>query len=105
MRAQLDAAEAAFLSHASIWELSIKHAQGRQLLPAEPQEYLHQRLADQTFDLLTISLEHIFNASDLPLIHRDPFDRILVAQAQAERLTLVTSDRLLADYDVPTLLV
>lgn len=87
------------VSIASLWELAIKHSVGRFRL----QEDLAEVLTSQGFDLLGIEAPHVRAVADLPLHHRDPFDRMLVAQAQVERPTLVTRDQRLADYDVATL--
>lgn len=88
-----------FFSAASIWELAIKQAQKKLILP----ETLLSVLAEEDFAELSISSVHALRASALPLHHRDPFDRMLVAQAQSERLTLVTNDARIAAYDVPVL--
>jgi PIN domain nuclease of toxin-antitoxin system len=88
-----------FFSAASIWELAIKQAQKKLILP----ETLLSALAEEDFAELSISSAHALRASALPLHHRDPFDRMLVAQAQSEKLTLVTNDARIAAYDVPVL--
>jgi len=87
------------VSIASLWELAIKHSVGRFRL----EEDLAEVLRAQGFDLMGISALHVRAVADLPLPHRDPFDRMLVAQAQTERLTLVTRDERLAAYDVKVL--
>ncbi|MGQ0743192.1 MAG: type II toxin-antitoxin system VapC family toxin [Acidimicrobiales bacterium] len=89
------------VSAASVWEIRIKQALGR--LDAPPD--LTDAIAQTRFRALPISFEHAVAAADLPPLHRDPFDRMLVAQAQAENLTLVTRDRSLAEYQVATLLL
>jgi PIN domain nuclease of toxin-antitoxin system len=86
-------------SVASIWELTIKQAQKKLVLP----ETLLSALADEDFAELLISSDHAIRASALPLHHRDPFDRMLVAQAQSGNMTLVTNDPRIAAYDVPVL--
>ncbi len=87
------------ISAASVWEAEIKAATGRLVLEAdlarEPQEH--------GFRALPITAEHGVAAARLPLHHRDPFDRMLVAQAQVEGLTLVTRDPIFSRYDVPVL--
>jgi PIN domain nuclease of toxin-antitoxin system len=88
-----------FFSVASIWELAIKQAQKKLTLP----ESLLSALAEEGFAELPISSAHALRASALPPHHRDPFDRMLVAQAQSEGLTLVTGDARIAAYDVPVL--
>lgn len=89
------------LSIASPWELAIKQRAGK--LEGLGDDYLDLLLA-QGVDLLPITPAHVRVVRDLPLHHRDPFDRMLVAQAQTERLTLVTRDARLTAYDVRTLI-
>jgi PIN domain nuclease of toxin-antitoxin system len=86
-------------SVASIWELGIKRAQKKLDLP----ETLLATLAEEEFTELRVSSAHALLASALPSHHRDPFDRMLVAQAQSESLTLVTNDAQIAAYEVPVL--
>lgn len=88
-----------FASHASAWELAIKESRGKLVLPA-PSESL---LANARFHPLPITLAHIAEVKALPFLHKDPFDRLLVAQARVEKLTLITRDAHLALYDVPVL--
>ena len=94
-----DPTATAVFSIASVWELSIKQGLGRLLLPAD---YLDV-LADEGIDLLGIEVAHARAVRDLPPLHRDPFDRMLVAQAQVEGLTLVTRDPQVSQYDVAVL--
>jgi PIN domain nuclease of toxin-antitoxin system len=88
------------LSAASVWEIAIKHTLGRLDVP---DDYLVAVDAGE-IGLLPITGQHAEIAGALPRHHDDPFDRMLVAQARAEELTLVTADRRLVDYDVPVLL-
>ena len=90
-------AESVFYSAASAWEIAIKQSAGK-LQPSQPvSAYARKaRIAE-----LPVTTRHAEIAGKLPLHHRDPFDRMLVAQAIAENLTLVTADRRLKDYDVP----
>ena len=87
---------AAAVSIASVWELEIKRAKGLLELPQD----VGTQLDAAGFDLLDVTLAHVVCAAELPSHHRDPFDRLLVAQARTERLTLVTADRAIAAYDV-----
>jgi PIN domain nuclease of toxin-antitoxin system len=81
----------------SIWEVSIKFALGRPEFRMPPEELLHAlRRAD--CKELEIADRHVIGISRLPLLHRDPFDRLLVAQAQSEDLILMTTDKVLAKY-------
>jgi PIN domain nuclease of toxin-antitoxin system len=88
-----------YVSVVSPWEIAIKTSKGT--LPAFD-DFGHQ-LEEMGFDLLSIALTHTKAVESLPHHHRDPFDRMLIAQAQAEDLTLVTSDRTIRRYPVATL--
>lgn len=89
----------AYVSAASVWEIAIKSASGKLRAPDD----LLDRVAAARFDELAISFRHAFLAGALPRHHGDPFDRVLVAQAQCEGLTLVTNDPRIAAYEVPIL--
>lgn len=89
-----------FISAASVWEIRIKQGIGKLDLPEDFAEVL----ATQPFETLAVTVEHAHALRDLPLHHRDPFDRVLIAQARLERLTILTRDRALGRYDVPILL-
>jgi PIN domain nuclease of toxin-antitoxin system len=86
-------------SAASVWELAIKQATRKLSLP----ERLLDALAEEGFVELPVSSRHALLAAALPPHHRDPFDRMIVAQAQLEGCTVVTRDARLAAYDVPVL--
>jgi PIN domain nuclease of toxin-antitoxin system len=88
-----------FFSAVSIWEMAIKRAQGKLNIPDNLLDTMEQR----GFTELPVSARHGLIAGALPPHHRDPFDRMLVAQAQSEGLTLVTDDERIAAYDVPVL--
>jgi len=88
------------LSVASVWELAIKHAAGRLVLPEEPLAYVRSRTAADGIAVLPIRLEHACTAARLPRHHGDPFDRMLVAQAQTEDLVLLTHDEDIPRYQV-----
>ena len=96
---QLDREPDVYVSAATIWEVAIKQALGK--LP-EPRE-LPERIKDSGFTPLAISSEHAITAGRLPMIHRDPFDRMLIAQALCEDLTLVTRDENCQKYHVALL--
>lgn len=85
-----------FISAASVWEVRIKQALGKIELPKN----FAEALEEESFEKLGVTVEHAHAISELPLHHRDPFDRILVAQARCDRLTLVTHDEILKKYDV-----
>ncbi len=87
------------ISAATISEVTIKQAIGKLVEPAD----LPERIRDSGFVELPITFEHAIAAGQLPLIHRDPFDRMLVAQARCEDLTLVTRDAHFQKYEVSIL--
>lgn len=89
-----------YLSAASVWEIVIKHAIGKLPLPEPPAIYVPQRMRVSRVRELAITHAHALAVGVLPSHHRDPFDRVLVAQAQVEGLTLVTADSVFTDYDV-----
>lgn len=89
-----------YLSAASVWEIVIKHAIGKLPLPEPPAIYVPQRMRVSQVRELAITHAHTLAVGGLPPHHRDPFDRVLVAQAQLEGLTLVTADSVFVDYDV-----
>lgn len=92
-----------YLSAASTWEIAIKHAAGKLELPQAPDRYIPATLAENDVKPLAIHQAHTWRAAALPFHHRDPFDRMLVAQAQAEGLRLMTADDQLEPYEVPLL--
>jgi PIN domain nuclease of toxin-antitoxin system len=98
-RALEDAANTVVVSVVSLWEAVIKQATGKLVLG----EDLAYAARERGFDVLPIHEEHARAVADLPLHHRDPFDRMLVAQARHEGLTLVTADRRLEAYSVAVL--
>lgn len=89
-----------FLSAASVWEIAVKYATRRLPMPIPPSDYIQARLSQSRTEPLAITHAHALRSAELPRHHRDPFDRVLVAQAQVERLGLVTSDPKLRRYDV-----
>ena len=84
------------VSVASLWEIAIKRAIGRLTAPDDLPEYLVQT----RHEILPISIDHAWSVGGLPTFHGDPFDRLLVAQAQVENIPLITHDRQLERYDV-----
>jgi PIN domain nuclease of toxin-antitoxin system len=96
---RLDHEPDVYVSPATIWEVAIKQSIGKLAKPAD----LAERVRDSGFRHLNITAEHGIVAGRLPLIHRDPFDRMLIAQAQVEHLTVVTRDTEIPKYDVETL--
>jgi len=91
-----------WISAVSIWEISIKTGIGRLKLEAVTEEGLVS-LLDQGFRSLPVTFAHAFAVRRLPRHHADPFDHLLIAQAQCENLTLVTADPWMRAYDVRTI--
>ena len=92
-----------YLSHVSSWEISIKYGIKKIKLPKPPEELIQELLFVSDYSHLPISLSHIFGVHSLPLIHRDPFDRLIISQAKTEDMTLLTADKELAKYDISVL--
>lgn len=90
------------VSPVSAWEIAIKAADGRLDLPEPSRTYVPSRMAANDFHELPVTVDHCLRTVELPPIHRDPFDRLLVAQAQSEGLPLVSGDPAISRYDVDT---
>ena len=95
-----DPATELMFSTASIWEVVIKNALGRSDFCVDPQQ-LRNGLIQNDYSELEIRSEHTLAVGSLPPIHKDPFDRILIAQAQVESVTLLTTDNKVAGYPGP----
>ncbi len=91
-----------FLSSASLWEIMIKSKLNKIDMPENPKIYLKKQVEINSINILNITMEHSLETFDLPEIHKDPFDRMLIAQARVEKLTIVTSDSFIKQYDVNT---
>ncbi len=89
-----------YFSAAGSWEIAIKFALGSLPLPKAPSEYIPYALRVWAVRALDITHEHALRAGELPAHHRDPFDRMLIAQAIAEKMTLLTADRVFQKYKV-----
>ena len=101
LRRDLGSAHAdVFVSMASLWEIAIKAALKKLEFPANPGTYALRQLKRQRFKLLDVDAPHIDAVATLPQHHRDPFDRMIIAQAKVDSLTIVTADRVFASYDV-----
>jgi PIN domain nuclease of toxin-antitoxin system len=94
-----DGANEVFVSVVSVWEIEIKRAKGKLPIPVP----LRDALAAQRLKTLPVTLRDVLAVESLPRRHRDPFDRMLIAQAQLEGMTLVTSDREVRHCPVATL--
>lgn len=100
-----DQANELLLSAVSSWEIAIKHALGRLPLPEPPQRYVPERLRAIGARALPIEHTHALAVAALAPLHRDPFDRLLVAQAGLLEVPILTADAAIAQYPVDTLLV
>lgn len=95
-----DSQNVLLFSAASLWEITIKNSLGRADFRVEPR-VLRRGLLDNGYAELAITSEHAVQVDGLPDLHRDPFDRLLVAQAQCEGITLLTTDVIVAKYPGP----
>ena len=93
-----------FYSSASIWEIVIKRGLNRPDFNADP-HLLNTALIENGYIHLPISAEHTLYTGTLPMIHKDPYDRILVAQSIAEGISLLTTDEIIADYPAPVIFI
>lgn len=89
-----------YLSVASSWEIAIKTKLGKFDLPEPPPRYVPKRLVEQGIQSLSVTQSHSLKVFDLPLHHADPFDRLIIAQALTEGMTILTSDRAFKKYPV-----
>ena len=96
----LDSGNALFFSAASLWEISIKLSLGKLELAQDWTRIIRGEMAANQIQWLPIEVNHCAELSRLPFLHRDPFDRILVAQSQLEKLPIVTRDPQIARYSV-----
>ena len=92
-----------FFSVVTAWEIAIKYRIGRLELPRPPQRYISDWLKSYNLQPIEIGLPHVLGAGALPLHHSDPFDRLLIAQAQIEGLAIVTTDTVFSGYAVDLL--
>lgn len=89
-----------YLSLASVWEMAIKIRLGKFDLQQPLADFIPQQLEHNRIELLPIGFEHILHTMSLPFHHRDPFDRLLIAQASIENMTLLSADTAFVAYDV-----
>ena len=92
-----------YLSAASSWEIGIKYSLGKLPLPEPPEQFILPRLLRDRIESLPIDHRHAVAAAALPDHHRDPFDRMLLAQAMTEGIPLASADRALLEYDIELL--
>ncbi len=91
------------LSAASGWEISVKSTLGRLELPTPVAAFIARAAKEHSLEILPISMAHAVRSGALPLHHRDPFDRLLIAQAEIERMSIATPDRVYRTYGVRVL--
>lgn len=91
------------VSAATAWEIAIKAGTGKIDVVPDPQRFVREQIAANSFSPLPVSIRHALKVADLPMIHKDPFDRLLVAQASLEGLALITADALIRRYPVNTI--
>lgn len=89
-----------YLSMASVWEIQIKNQLGKLALAMPIAELVTKNQLENNIQLLAIALSHISYLEQLPAHHKDPFDRIIIAQASVEKMTVITVDHAFADYSV-----
>lgn len=97
-----DSSSELFISAASSWEIAIKAGTGKLVLPERPSEFVIRAIQLMSLRSLDITHSHVAALEKLPNYHRDPFDRMLIAQAQAEGLVLLTADHNFEKYAVKT---
>jgi PIN domain nuclease of toxin-antitoxin system len=95
-----DVANQKYISIASVWEMTIKQSKGNLFLEISSTNYVQQKLKIDDFYLLSLEIKHLESLASLPLFHKDPFDRILIAQAIIENLILVSADNEFKSYAV-----
>lgn len=95
-----DPAETVFFSAVSAWEIALKWSTGRLDLPAAPIDFINNVIAVSGLSQLGITVRDSCGVASLPFHHRDPFDRLLIAQARANGLRILTADSMIEKYDV-----
>ena len=90
-----------FFSAASVWEMSIKIRLGRLTIEDDLEPFIIKQLVENHFHALSVSILHSLYTSKLPEIHKDPFDRMIIAQSQVEDMPLITRDKHIKKYKVP----
>ena len=88
------------LSLASLWENAIKFSLGKLNLPDSYENFIPEQIAFNDIDILPIKIQHLTILSRLPFHHRDPFDRLLIAQAIAEKISIISADSIFDHYEI-----
>ncbi len=89
-----------YLSAVTAWEIAIKAAKGRLTLPEPADRYVAERMSLHAVFALPVEISHALEVCNLPPLHADPFDRLLVAQARLEKLAILTADAAIGQYEV-----
>ncbi len=97
-----DGTNVLFLSASSGWEIAIKAKLGRLRLPDEPERFILKQLESNAIEVLPVQMSNALHVYALPDHHRDPFDRLLIAQAQLEKLPILTADPQISRYEIET---
>lgn len=92
-----------FISAASGWEITIKSQINKLKLPDKPEVYVPNQIKENLLEVLPIEMKHVLNIYNLPDIHKDPFDRLLISQSQLENLPLLTKDKMIKKYSIKTI--
>jgi len=100
LRLLADSSSELYLSPVSSWEMAIKAGTGKLTLPERPSQIVSRAMRMMSFKSLDITHAHALTVEDLPHHHRDPFDRMLIAQARSEGMVLLTADRIFQKYKV-----
>jgi len=98
----IDTSNIKYLSITSAWEVAVKISIGKLDVIGKTKDFISDA-ENNGFIILPIKIDHLYALETLPMIHRDPFDRLLVAAALTEQMTLITADKNIAQYDVPQL--
>jgi len=99
----VDPAHDVFLSAVSVWEITIKHGLGRLPLPEPPERYIPAQRTTRGITALPLDEDAVLQLPRLPALHRDPFDRLLVAQAIVHGMTILTPDPIISQYPARTM--
>ena len=92
-----------FLSMASIWEMQIKNQLGKLAFSLPLAGLIARQYEENGLEILPITLPHIYALTELPPLHRDPFDRLIIAQARVENMTILSVDEIMREYPVPVI--
>ena len=100
---KIQTSEKVFVSIATFWEIAIKNCKGLLELPVPVSKMMEECTGKLNFGILPITGSHLDKMKNLPFIHNDPFDRLMICQAQADGIALVTVDEKIVQYDVETI--